>query len=384
MKVTVSIAGRGATFYLVQQLLKRNRLKKLITSYPKFEVAKYGIPKEKTRSILIKEVLERGWHRSPRFLRKAYDPSFLIHEVFDKLAKRHIDECDILWSWTSFSLHSLRKAKKLGALSLVELGNAHVSYQHKILAEEYARYGAPFFESHPRIITKMIQEYNEANYLPVPSSYIKRTLVENSVLESKILVLPYGADLKEFRQIPKEDNKFRIVFAGGLSIRKGVHYLLRAFSELNLPNSELVFLGSVNDEIKPFLKKYGKNTKLMGHIPQKELYKHYSQGSVFCLPSLDDGFAVVILQAMACGIPIIVSENTGGPDVITDGREGFIIPIRDIDALKEKILHMYDNQDKAREMGKLAKQRVASGFTWDDYGERVIKAFEKILAKKNG
>jgi glycosyltransferase involved in cell wall biosynthesis len=190
-----------------------------------------------------------------------------------------------------------------------------------------------------------------------------------------------GVNLKEFKQIPKEDNIFRIIIAGGAILRKGYHYLLQAFYELNLPDAEVWHLGKVNDEIKPFLDKY-KTDKwiLKGHKPQNELYKYYSQGSVFVLPSLEEGLAMVQAQAMACGLPLICTTNTGGEDFISeDGKEGFVIPIRDVEALKEKILYLYENQDICYEMGQKAKKRISSGFTWDDYGKKIVSEYERIL-----
>ena len=81
MKVIVSVGGRFHAFNLAQQLLKRGYLKRLITSYPKFEVVKYGIPKEKIKSAIVKEILERGWRKLPRFLKNIYNPQFLIHKI---------------------------------------------------------------------------------------------------------------------------------------------------------------------------------------------------------------------------------------------------------------------------------------------------------------
>jgi len=111
MKVTISVGGRFHAFYLAQQLLKQGYLERLITSYPKFEITKYGIPKERTESILIKEILQRGWSNLPQFCRNLYNPQFFISDLYDKLAAKKLEKSDIFVGWSSFSLHSLRKAK---------------------------------------------------------------------------------------------------------------------------------------------------------------------------------------------------------------------------------------------------------------------------------
>ncbi len=382
MKIIISVGGRFHAFNLAQQLLRRNYLKHLITSYPKFEAKKWGVPAEKIKSVFIKEILQRFWQRLPAFLKNIYNPQFLIHEIFDKLASRKIEKSDIFVGFSSFSFHSLKKAKRMGIITILERGSSHILYQNKILKEEYEKFGIKikqFQLPHQKIIEKELKEYEEADYISIPSLFVKRTFLGEGIKEKKLIHIPYGVDLFEFRQIPKEDNIFRVIYAGGMSLQKGVHYLLQAFSELNLSNSELLLIGSANDEIKPFFKKYEDKFKWIGHIPQRDLYKYYSQGSVFILNSIQDGFGMVMIQAMACGLPVICTTNTGGEDIVRDGKDGFIIPIRNVEVLKEKLLYLHKNPEICRQMGQSAKERISEGFTWDDYGNKMIKAYENIL-----
>ncbi len=383
MKLTISVGGRFHAFYLTQQLLKRGYLEKLITSYPKFEVVKYDIPRDKIESILIKEILQRGWSKLPSFVKNLYNPQYLINAIFDRLASRKVTKSDIFVGWASKSLYSLRRARELGAIIVVEHGSAHIEYQAAILEEEYKKFGLKAETAHPKTIEKVLKEFKEADYISIPSLFVKRTFLEKGIPESKLIHVPYGVDLSSFKQIPKKDNVFRVVFAGGMTLQKGVHYLLQAFAELNLPNSELILLGGLTDEMKPFFKKYQGHYNYLGHVPQGDLHKYYSRGSVFVLPSIQDGFGMVIIQAMACGLPVIATTNTGGPDIIEEGESGFVIPIRDTEALKEKLTCLYENPDIYRQMGQSAKKRVSSGFTWDDYGEKIIKEYERILKVNN-
>lgn len=387
MKVIISSGGKFNIFNVTQQLQKKDILERLITSYPKFEVAKYGIPKSKVKSVVLKEILERGWKKLPNFFGDIYNPQHFIHEVFDLFASRYLTDADIVQGGASFCLRTLRRAKERGAITIVDRGNSHIRYQNKIVKEEYERFSIkapPFQLPHPRIIEKEIQEYTEADYIVIPSLFVKRSFIEEAVPESKLVLNRYGVDLSLFKQIPKTDNVFRIIFGGGLSLRKGTHYLLQAFSELSLPNAELLLVGMVNDEIKPFLAKYNKNVKQMSYRPLKELYKVYSQGSVFCLPSLEEGGGMVQHQAMACGLPVIGTVNSGAEDIVRDGVDGFVIPIRNVEALKEKILYLYENPDIRDAIGKSAKERVSVGFTWGDYGNRIVREYERILSLRKG
>jgi glycosyltransferase involved in cell wall biosynthesis len=96
--------------------------------------------------------------------------------------------------------------------------------------------------------------------------------------------------------------------------------------------------------------------------------------------SVEEGMAMVQLEAMACGLPVICATNTGGEDVVRNGIEGFVIPIRDIRALKERLVYLYEDPKALAQMSRNAKKRVSSGFTWDDYGKKIIKTYQKILA----
>lgn len=108
MKVAISVGGRFHAFYLAQQLYKRGYLRRLITSYPKFEVVKYGIPKGKVSSLIMIEFLSRGWRYLPSSLTKFYNPQYAISDLYDRLAKRHLTDSDILIAWSSFALDTIR------------------------------------------------------------------------------------------------------------------------------------------------------------------------------------------------------------------------------------------------------------------------------------
>jgi glycosyltransferase involved in cell wall biosynthesis len=107
------------------------------------------------------------------------------------------------------------------------------------------------------------------------------------------------------------------------------------------------------------------------------LSRYYSNSSVFVLPSLADSFALVVLEAMACGVPVIVTENTGSKEVFRDGVDGFVVPIRDVEAIKEKILFLYENRDVCQAMGEAARQR-ASEVTWDRLERRAVEIYGAI------
>ena len=387
-KVDVSVIGRFHAFNLAKSLQDKNILNKLFTSLPKYRAADFDIKRENVISCWWCEILIRVLRKIKYLQAKKIEHSY--HNCYINSLNNYIKDskADIFICFAGVSLDAMKIAKEKGMIIILERGSTHRRFQHNILRKEYKLQRINSYKdfSETEVVFKReMEEYELADYISIPSTFVKRTFLEEGISEKKLLVNPYGVDLSEFKQIQKEDNVFRIIYAGGLTIQKGIPYLLQAFSELNLPNSELWHLGSVNDELKPFVNKFkNEKIKLLGHKPQNELYKYYSQGSVFILPSIQDGFGMVIFQAMACGLPVILSENTGGYDAITkDGEEGFVIPIRDVEAIKEKIWYLYNNQDIAREMGQKAKIKVSNGFSWEDYGNRYIKNLEEIYANKN-
>jgi len=381
-KVNISVVGRFHAFDLAKQMQKNNVLNKLITTYPKFFTIKWDIPSKKIISELHLELLNR-YKRYIPFISNNHINMFL-KERHDKNSIKFLDDIDVFIGWENVSLKTIVEAKKRGIITILEKGSAHKSFFIQNQIEEYKNKNDIYDVSYLSW-GKDLVEYELVDYISIPSSFVKRTFLEYGIPEEKLLVNPYGVDLEQFKQEKKEDNIFRIIYAGGLTFHKGSHYLLQAFSELNLPNSELCHLGTIKDEMKPFVEKYNNpKIKYLGHKPQDELYKYYSQGSVFIFPSLLDGFGLVLLQAMACGLPIVCTTNTGGEDLITkDGEEGFVIPIKSVEAIKEKILYLYQNKDICKEMGQKAKKRVEENFTWDDYGKRYIENLKQIMAKKN-
>jgi glycosyltransferase involved in cell wall biosynthesis len=268
----------------------------------------------------------------------------------------------------------------MGAKTVIERGSSHMKYQTEILQDEYERWGLKFTATHPGVYERELQSYADTDWIAIPSLFVKRTFLERGIPESKLIHVPYGTSLTEFYPVPKEDNVFRVIYCGNISLRKGVQYLLQAFYELSLLDAELWLVGSIKAELEPFLDKYQSDSVILkGKQPQNKLRWFYSQCSVFCIASIEEGLAMVQPQAMACGLPVVHTTNTGGEDIVRAGVDGFCVPIRDVEALKEKILFFYENPDQRNEMGNNALEQARNSLSWDGYGQRIVTAYSKIL-----
>jgi glycosyltransferase involved in cell wall biosynthesis len=382
MKVSVSCPTKFHAFYLAEQLYRHGVLQRLYTSFygnlgTKSNNQGIEIPTDCAKTNLISA-----------FMYYAYNPGtdLFRDRLFGMWVARQLGGENIVTTWGLSALPIIRRAHELDAVVVLERGSSHATYQRDILMEEYGIWGAPI-----RVLQRSftqermdqeLLEYELADSISIPSSFVQRTFLEKGFLKEKLIKVPYGVDLSSFQQLSKADSIFRVIFSGAMSLRKGVHYLLQAFAELNLPKAELWLVGGITPEMEPFFKQYAGAFHYFGHQPQAILHKYYSQCSVFVICSIEEGMALVQPQAMACGLPLICTTNTGGDDLIEENREGFVVPIRDVGALKEKILFLYEHRDICYEMGQAAKLKIHHGYTWNDYGEKMIHSYQYLLHTK--
>ena len=387
MKVAVSVMGRFHAFDLAGQLERRGLLHQLVTSYPAFFAGRWGVPRARVSSVLSSELLQRAWVRMPAALRARFDPgaAFLAHYA-RSAARRLRPGADLLVAWSASALPALRRARSLGMATVVERGSTHIAWQTDALTAEYARHGLRPRVAPPEVVARELAEYAEADAIAVPSGFAKRTFVERGVPEERVLQLPYGVSLASFAPpAHPEEDVFRVIHCGRVDLRKGAHLLLEAFAGLDLPRAELWFVGPVASEMERFARRYASaRVVFQGPKPQGELAAWYGRCSVFCLASLEEGLAMVIPQAMACGLPVVATPNTGAEELVREGVEGFLVPARDVGALRERLVALHRDPERRRAMGRAARARVESGFGWDDYGDRVVAAYRARLARVGG
>ena len=227
---------------------------------------------------------------------------------------------------------------------------------------------------------RLSQEPNLANGWVVASSYTAQTLSNNGIPRDKIHVVPYGVDTSAFVKRdhhPNSKSPFRIVFIGSLIQRKGISYLLDAVKKLKSRTAQVVLCGRgfVDTDLIEHYKEIDIEIKI--GLPRDELVNLVHDCDVFVLPSLVEGFAHVIVEAMACGLPVITTDHTCGPDIITEGKHGFIVPVRDANAIAEKLEWGINNREELAVMGDNAAQQ-AQLFTWEKFRTGVREAYYQM------
>jgi glycosyltransferase involved in cell wall biosynthesis len=246
------------------------------------------------------------------------------------------------------------------------------------MRQEYERHGLRYTLLEDDVVEGEESEYANADAISVLSNFALETFVKNGVARSKLWLNPVGVDLSKFWPAPtiRNDPEFQILFVGGITYRKGVFYLLEAVRTLAFPYT-LKLVGIGNPEVSSLVgrPKTDGRIEFLGHRSSEEIRLLMSSADVLVLPSIEDGFGMVILEALACGCPVIASRNSGGPDVIATGVDGFIVEPGDKTDLSEKLALISGWQnDKERVRHACVQKAKAFGGTegWSSYGERYL------------
>jgi glycosyltransferase involved in cell wall biosynthesis len=387
MKITTVAFNRFHIYDQARELDNENLLFKLITNYPKFRSRDFKISDAKVISLPLTGILNHLRIKLLKRINSSVNKKIVeyLHNKFSRDVAKSINvDTDIVIFLSSVGLEGIKFCQENNIISISDHGSGYQEYEKSILEEEREIFGLEKSSVIDEwIIKKEAAEFKLADFIFLGSNYAKETFLKYDYPENKLIVNNYGVDLENFKKIYKEDEIFRIIIVAGANVGKGVQYLLKAFNELNFENSELWVIGGgyPNKELDIIFAKMKinfNNIFFKGSFPQRELYKYYSQCSVFCLPSLSDGFGMVVPQALACGLPVIVSENTGAKDIVVQNYNGYVVPIRDIESIKEKILYLYENPETLKLMSVNALESVKDGLSWSDYGDRLMLNLKKI------
>ncbi|MGH1559628.1 glycosyltransferase family 4 protein [Caulobacter segnis] len=300
----------------------------------------------------------------------------------DRYVSKRLPECDIFVGHEAAGLLSGQAAKRRGIRYVCDHGCTHPEWREDILNAEYERAGIRRTSLPPFTIKREKEQYELADRIVVPSNFAKRSFVEKGIPERKMSVVPYGVNLSMFNPVgrPSED-RFDVLFVGGLSVRKGAFDLFRAFDQLAVAGKHLTIVGTISEEVRAnFSAELSRDhVSVLGARPQAELRDIMSRSHVLVLPSLEEGLALVQAEAMACGCPIIATSHTGSEDLFTDGVEGYIIPIRSPDAITEKLTLLASDRDRRDTLSKAAIAKVRSIGGWANYGDAMKAVYSSII-----
>jgi glycosyltransferase involved in cell wall biosynthesis len=315
-----------------------------------------------------------------RFARRAL---WWRNELFDRRVAAEVERSRpvAVLCYDGCALHTFRAARRVGTLTLLDQSVGHLRSGVAMLREEGAAEAGrrPLMTPH-WLVERCSAEAAEADFVLAPSPYVESTLLAHGVDPSRIVRMPFGVDVDRFRPAETRDaaRPFRVLFVGQLSRRKGIRYLLEAFEGLGLREAELMLVGGVEDP--QALQPYTGCFTHVPHVPHGEVHHLFRQADVFVYPSLHEGSALAIYEALASGLPVVTTFNSGS--VVRDGVDGYIVPIRNAEAIREKLLLLHSQSPLRRTMGWHARER-AQAFTWDAYRYRMSEFLSGALAGRD-
>ena len=367
---------------LARHLDGRAMLEAIFTTYPWWMMKKEGLERGRVHcrwrmTVVYKGLLHYGVGLGP--LERPWLRA--TARDYTRWLARHLPACDVLIAMSGLGQAAGKLAQERGARYICDRSSSHIRYADNLLREEFGRWRIPYAGDDPVNVDAEEREYQQADLITVPSGFALRSFVTMGVAAEKLRRASQGVDLSRFHKVadpPPEE--FRVLFVGQLCLRKGVPYLLEAFRRLRHPRKRLLLAGRTMPDFKQWMA--GRPTEhatFLGHVPKSELPRCMSTSHVHVFPSIEDGFGIVQAEALACGCPLISSANTGAADLFTHGQEGFVVPIRDAQAITDRLEELAQNPQLRQRMSEAALRRVAALGGWDTYCATVETIIRQLV-----
>lgn len=316
--------------------------------FPKFTITRFNSRKEITfiktnefYSFIVKVI----WAISIRinFLKKTNAHVYLSNCIYDYWVSKNISKTSkLLWAWSQVSLITIEKFKKQGVYIINESPTIHISEWNKIMDAEYntfAKNNYQYYKIHESLSKRIISEYQLSDMIVVLSNYAKDSFVKNGITDNKLQLINLYCE-KGFHQYINTSEKkdfIKFIFVGRIDVLKGIPRLIKVLSKLSLEhkNFSLTLVGEMKEEVQDLFRNHLDFIRIVNPINKTELNKVYSEHDVLVLPSVQEAFGLVILEALTNGLFVLASTNSGAPDVSKESnRVRLIDPIDEADIEK--------------------------------------------------
>lgn len=374
MRIAIATTGRFHVLDLARELAALGHEVRFYSYVPKRRAAAFGLPERCHRSLLRDTAPYLAWQHL--FRTHGEDTrQALLFKALNNAVIRRLEPCDVFIGMSGVYLEAAEYARtKYGALVYLERGSVHIDTQNAILKAAHAKPISP--------LTLMRERagYALADRISIPSHHVAESFeAQQAGMAAKTFVNPYGVDLDMFpqRQAPSP-NPRRVLFVGTWSYQKGVDVLSKAIAGLS--DCELVHVGAIGDAPLPDAPWFTHHDP----VDQTALTHFYQQAGAFVLPSRQDGFGMVLLQALASGLPIICTDRTGGRDARHSpalSERIRIVPSADIDAMRHAIAATLEAVagDRIPALPEADRQLLS----WRGYGERYAAEIDRAIREKS-
>jgi glycosyltransferase involved in cell wall biosynthesis len=312
---------------------------------------------------------------------------FWHNAQFDGWVSRNLERFgNLAFGYESASLLAFRRARQLGVPRVLYQPVACAEVADELLGEERRRFpeladSLRYCGFPPEELQRRKEERELADAIVCASSFTRDSLIKVGVPKEKIVIEPYGVDQSVFTPGDEKFERFSVVWASSYTQTKGIGYLLEALAREPVPGIELVLAGYPYgvDVVARYEDRV--RVRRLGHLPREQVARAMARCHAHVFPTLVEGFGRNIIEAMAAGLPVIATPNCAAPDLIENGVNGFIVPIRDVDAICERLAWIHDHPEEAAAMGRRARETVTR-FTREDYRRRFSNRIQHVWEQR--
>ncbi|MEO8481899.1 MAG: glycosyltransferase family 4 protein [Acidobacteriota bacterium] len=356
LRIALVVQGRFHAFDLARELSRRGHDVTIFTNYPAWAVRRFDVGCSRVRSCWAHGAAVRGLDRLPRAL-KPHDAGPWVHRTFGRWAARALQgtSWDVVHCWSGVSEELLTSPATRAGCTLLMRGSAHIAVQDAILQAEETRAGCPLERPSPWMISRERREYELADRVVVPSSFARDTFAQSGVAPARVVCLPLGVDVRAFQPMAADvaaraarirgGDRLRVLYVGALSMRKGLLDLEAALARVVDVPLDVRLVGTLTPEAAGALGRMDGRVAHRDAIAQRALPAEYRAADVFVFPTLEDGFGLVLTQAKAAGLPVLCTTNCAGADLIREGEDGWIVPVRSADAIADRLRWCHAERD---------------------------------------
>jgi glycosyltransferase involved in cell wall biosynthesis len=381
MKIAIVVPGRFHAFDQARALIERGHEIRIFTTYPSWSARRFGLEPRFLRSFWPLSILDRVNART------GLGPKMeaFLQTSFGKWAAREVsrESWDIVHEFSGVGEEVIR-ATRGQTRHLLLRGSAHIRTQAEILLQEVERTGVAVAQPSPWIIEREEREYAAADYVVVISRFCYDSFLRQGVPAKKLLLLPLGVDTRAFR-VSEEMLERRcqrilsgapltVLTTGQVSFRKGLYDFAKIAAACD-GRMRFRWVGAVLEEARETVSKLPACVEMLPHQPQMSLPRSYAEADLFLLPTIEDGYALVLAQASANSLPILTTTNCSGPDFLHEGQSGWVLPIRNPEAFIDRLFwcdaHREALAGMVRDIGRKFQPR-----DWSD----VAADFESLCA----
>jgi glycosyltransferase involved in cell wall biosynthesis len=319
------------------------------------------------------------------WIERAFYKFFPIWRIWQR--QQRWPQCDVVHSIMGYATEPFDEADARGCMKVLDCPNSHPTSYYGYWQRECDLWCAGEQVPIPRwMFARMNRELQRADLVLCPSQFVRDTMVANGVPAGKCFINPFGVDTAVFSPNGASSPAIRFVSVGTICLRKGHQYLFRAFEQVKkrLPAAELVCVGQYKGDFRKERAKWEGSFKHYPSLTHPQLAELLKTCSAFVLTSVEEGFARVISEAMATGLPVIATYESGASTLVENGREGLIVPAGDPERTADAMLKLAQDQGLRRRMAEAAYTKGAVRNGWQDYGDRLLAEYAVRLQERSG